>query len=713
MALPLRSAYIVSQTLRPKGICRGRALGHPSRYCSPMTQNLLVHEASPYLLQHKDNPVHWRSWGPEALAEAKRQDKPLLLSIGYSACHWCHVMAHESFEDPAIAALMNELFVNIKVDREERPDLDAIYQLALAFLGASGGWPLTMFLTPAGEPFWGGTYFPKTSRFGRPAFADVLRGVHQTYHHQPERIHQNTAALTDALMRFSRNVPGDGLDPALLDGGAMRLLEEVDMHFGGIGRAPKFPLCNLLELLWRHYRRTGNEDMRNAVAFSVNRMSMGGIYDHLGGGYARYSTDVRWLVPHFEKMLYDNAQLLELLVHLWQEERDPLFKLRAQETVDWLLREMIAENGAFASALDADSEGEEGRFYVWSEREVDSVLGPNAEFFKRVYDVTGDGNWEGQNILHRLGENQLSDDATEANLARLRARLFDVRSRRPYPNWDDSTLADWNGLMITALARASDAFERRDWLAAARRAFDTVVHRMTVKGRLCHSQRNGTIKRVEFLDDYASMARAALALFESTGEAHYCAQAEAWVAVADAHYWDAKDGGYFYTPDDGERLITRTKSARDQATPSGNGSMAEVLARLFYLTGQDAYRVRAEQTFKAFSGDLKAQFPNYATLINAHELLEDAVQIALIGEPGAPMTETLRRAINGVSLPNRVLLMRAPGAALPSGHPARGKEPIDGRATAYVCRGPVCSLPITDAAELTEALRKGAEGARP
>ncbi|MFQ5959315.1 MAG: thioredoxin domain-containing protein, partial [Alphaproteobacteria bacterium] len=410
-----------------------------------MSRNRLGGETSPYLLQHRDNPVHWQPWDERAFAEAKRHDKPVLLSIGYAACHWCHVMAHESFEDAQTAALMNELFVNIKVDREERPDLDAIYQTALALLGQHGGWPLTMFLTPEGEPFWGGTYFPPSGRYGRPGFQDVLRAVHKVYTSEPEKVEKNRAALVEALQALSRKEAGGAIPLALGDQVAELLLQEVDPVWGGIGGAPKFPQTMVLELLWRAYKRGAGAAMRDAVLLSARRICEGGIYDHLGGGFARYAVDERWLVPHFEKMLYDNALILELLAHLWQETGDALFKNRTEETVAWVLREMAAPDGGFASAYDADSEGEEGRFYTWSADEIDRLLGPDAAAFKAVYDVGAQGNWEGRNILHR---NAAPADAAidEAQLAAMRAVLFRARAERVPPACDDKVLADWNGL---------------------------------------------------------------------------------------------------------------------------------------------------------------------------------------------------------------------------------------------------------------------------
>jgi uncharacterized protein YyaL (SSP411 family) len=674
-----------------------------------MSRNRLAAEASPYLQQHGDNPVHWYPWGPEALEEAKAKDKPILLSVGYSSCHWCHVMAHESFEDAQTAALMNELYVNIKVDREERPDLDTIYQHALAMMGQHGGWPLTMFLTPEAEPFWGGTYFPPESRWGRPGFREVLNMVHEAYRREPDKVGKNRDALKNALKSMGQSRPGGEITRAQIDACAQTLLQEIDGKHGGIGGAPKFPNPTMLEMLWRNYRRTGSQLMRTAVLLTLERMSQGGIYDHLGGGYARYSTDERWLAPHFEKMLYDNAQILDLLTQAWLDTDNPLFRRRARETVGWVLREMLTGEGAFASALDADSEGVEGRYYVWSEAEIDSLLGPDAALFKAVYDVFPGGNWEHTNILNRLHPPRAGGKLDEAALAKMRATLFEARAKRQRPSWDDKVLTDWNGLMIAALAEASPVFAEPGWLEAARKAYDYVVKVMGEGGRLRHAARHGQVKPAEFLDDYANMARAALTLHEVTGAAGYLDDARRFVTILDGDYWDETGGGYFYAPRGAETIIVRTKSAHDTATPSGNGVMVGVLARLYYQTGDDAYRRRADALLKAFSGELEGNFTPIATLINNAELLMGGLQVALIGERGEPATDELIRAAYGVAAPNRVLGVVAPGAALPIGHPASFKPQVDGKPTAYVCVGATCSLPLTEPAALKAEIEAACE----
>jgi hypothetical protein len=670
-----------------------------------MDRNRLGDETSPYLLQHAGNPVHWQAWGEETLAAAAAADKPILLSIGYAACHWCHVMAHESFENPDIAAAMNENFINIKVDREERPDLDAIYQHALSLLGEQGGWPLTMFLTPEGEPFWGGTYFPPEPRWGRAGFPQVLAGISATYHRDKDKVQKNVSILREALQRLGKPEAGEGIEPELFDKVAERLLREVDPLNGGIGSAPKFPQCGIFETLWRAWRRTRQTPYRDAVLRTLTTICQGGIYDHLGGGFARYATDARWLVPHFEKMLYDNAELVDLLVAVWQETRDPLYAQRIGETVEWVAREMTHAEGGFFSSLDADSEHEEGKFYVWSEAEVDAVLGDRASLFKRFYDVSAAGNWEGHNILNRLATPGLADEATEAELAECRGLLFAVRAPRVRPGLDDKVLADWNGLMIAALARAGEAFGRADWLAQAARGLAFVRERMTgADGRLLHSWREGRARHPASVDDYANLSRAALALYEATGDTGYLDQAREWVAVLDRHYWDAEGGGYFFAAGDTTGLIARAKTAADAAVPAGNGTMVGVLTRLALLTGDDAYRQRADALIAAFAGEVTRNFFPLSTLLNNAALALKPVQIVLVGAPADPGLASLREAVDRVSVPNRILSVLAPDAALPAGHPAFGKGLVGGKAAAYVCEGPVCSLPIETSQALVEHL---------
>lgn len=660
-----------------------------------MPENKLGNETSPYLLQHKDNPVHWMAWGEEAFARARDENKPILLSVGYAACHWCHVMAHECFEDGDISDIMNDLMINIKVDREERPDIDTIYQSALSMMGEQGGWPLTMFLTPAGEPFWGGTYFPPTPKFGRPGFPDVLRAVSNTFADEPDRVQKNVDALRDGLAQNSQPLGGDTISPELVDQVAQRLVNEIDTFHGGIKGAPKFPQTGIFEQIWRAWLRTQNDLYKTAVETSLNNICQGGIYDHLGGGFARYSVDERWLAPHFEKMLYDNAELIHLLTLVWQETKSPLYAQRVAETIEWLKREMIETGGGFASSLDADSEGEEGKFYVWNDVEVETILAARYPTFKKVYDIQEGGNWEGKTILNRLYSMDLLDDDTEAELAASRNLLLAERAHRIRPGKDTKVLADWNGQMIAALAGASSAFGKPEWLDLAKSAYDFVYSNMIIGGRLLHSWCAGSARHPATLDDHANMARAGLALYEATGNDTYRTNVKTLLGAVEDHYADPK-GAYFFAADDTPNLITRTKSANDNATPSGNGTLVGVFTKLHYLTGETEYRDKAENILKTFAGEPTRNFFPLSTLINASETLRRGLQIVIIGGREAADTHALLEIIQSHSLPDRILSIVAPTDALPPKHPAAGKTQIDNRATAYICEGPVCSAPVNE-----------------
>jgi len=676
-----------------------------------MTENLLRYETSPYLLQHADNPVHWRPWGAAALAEARASDRPILLSIGYAACHWCHVMAHESFEDDETAALMNRLYVNIKVDREERPDIDHLYMQALQQLGEQGGWPLTMFLTPDGSPFWGGTYFPPEPRWGRPSFRQVVAGIEDAYRTEGEKITKNVAALSGALQAIAAENPGPLPTPATLSHAAAVLMHTTDPVLGGMKGAPKFPNPPIFRFLWQDSFRSGDQAGAEAVHLLLRRMSQGGIYDHLGGGYSRYSTDAAWLAPHFEKMLYDNAQILDLLALAHAARPMALTAQRATETVGWMVRDMTAAtvNGqaAFAASEDADSEGVEGKFYVWTTAEIDHLLGPAAAAFKAAFDVSPAGNWEGHTILRRA-----DDGEDSADLAAARAVLLNARDQRVRPGRDDKVLADWNGLAIAALARAAFVFDRPDWLAIGHAAYGFVRANMataTPHGlRLSHAWRLGRVTAAGLLDDHAAMARAALALFEATGTQRYLADAIAMVQAVETWFAGDGEGSYFTTTSDATDIPlgpqARPRIAADNATPAGNGMMAEVLARLYHLTGDAAWRHRAEALLIAFGGlgDRLAAAPS---LLAAADLLEAGATVVVAGPPDGHATFALLSAALAAPDP-AVMVQRASGGhALPRDHPAFGKTDIGGQAAAYICRGNVCGLPITDPALLAAQLR--------
>jgi len=668
--------------------------------------NSLGQSASPYLLQHRDNPVDWLQWGAEAFERAGAEDKPILLSIGYAACHWCHVMAHESFENQATARLMNENFVCVKVDREERPDLDQVYQSAIAALDGQGGWPLTMFLLPDGAPFWGGTYFPPIARWGRPGFPEILTRIAEIYRDNPDKVREGARELSAAITALSQ--PDSGLAPELspgfLDRAAEALLPQFDVTHGGLRGAPKFPQLSSLELMWRAYLRGGNTASGDAVLLSLNRMCQGGIYDHVGGGFARYTIDEAWLIPHFEKMLYDNAQFIALLTHVWRKTRSPLFAARVYETVAWALNDLTNEAGAFVSSFDADSEGVEGRYTVWTADEIDSLLGQESSQFKKAYGVIPEGNWEGSNILNRSGRPAFGSEEDEDRLARARAILLGSRRTRIPPMRDDKVLTDWNGLMIAALTEAGMAFDEFEWISAAERAFTSVLAAQNDNARLFHSSCNGSAIELGFLDDYAAMARAALTLHEATGNGAYFDHARNWLGEINTRYRDQERGGYFYTATDGdERLLVRPRHARDAAQPSGNALVSETLARLYWLGGGDSVRAAAHSVFGAFAGDAVRHPVALAALLNAYDLFASAVQITVIGVRGEPSTDALLRAAFELPTMNRVLRVIAASEALPVTHPAAGKKQVGGMATAYLCVGPVCASPITTATELADA----------
>lgn len=680
-------------------------------------RNRLAGETSPYLLQHQHNPVDWWPWGPDALTEAKRSNRPILLSVGYAACHWCHVMAHESFEDDATAAVMNELFVNIKVDREERPDIDQIYMNSLHLLGEQGGWPLTMFLTPAGEPVWGGTYFPKEAKYGRAAFVDVLREVSRLFREEPERIEKNRSALMARLAERARPAGKSVVGLTELDRVANGIARAIDTTHGGLSGAPKFPQAAIFDLLWRagerapraeNGKRTAAPAFFSRVLLTLEHICEGGIYDHLGGGFARYSVDERWLVPHFEKMLYDNAQLLELLAVAHRATNAPLFRARAAETVGWLAREMTTAGGAFSASLDADSEGEEGKFYVWSLEEVAAVLGADAALFAAAYDVTAMGNFEGHNILNRLRDLPRSmEDAAgvpgEADrLAMLRGKLLKEREKRIRPGLDDKVLADWNGLMIAGLANAGALLDAPDWIAMAARAYRFIRENMSRGDRLGHSWREGRLLFPGLASDFANMTKAALALYEATGERGYLAQALTWQRTLDRHYANPDNGGYFLTADDAEGLVVRPAATYDEAVPNPNSVAAASLVRLAALTGDDAWRDKADRLIEGVLGAAGENLVGHAALLNALDLRLRGAQVVITGS--GERAEALLDAARKLPTLNRIILRASDTSALPASHPAHDKIAAAPDGAAFICVGETCSLPVTDSAALTQTL---------
>jgi len=666
--------------------------------------NRLIHETSPYLLQHAHNPVDWYPWGEEALARARREDKPILVSIGYSACHWCHVMERESFEDERTAALMNELFVCIKVDREERPDVDHIYMSAVQMLTGHGGWPLNVFLTPAGAPFYGGTYFPPVDRHNMPAFARVLAGVAQAYHEKRGEVAKSVEQILGGLGRLEGVEAVAGALTADLPLVAARALaRHYDGDHGGLGTAPKFPNTMAFSLFLRAWHATGEGRFREMVEHTLGTMAAGGIYDQLGGGFHRYSVDARWLVPHFEKMLYDNALLARLYLEGYQATGAAEWRRVADETLAYVLREMTHPEGGFYSAQDADSEGVEGKYFVWTPDEITAVLGAEAaEVFCRVYDVTPEGNFEHASILHRtLGDEQAARlfgrpvDEVARLLAEGRRALLDVRGHRVAPGRDDKILTSWNALMIGAFASAYQVLGRAEYRAAAERAVAFVYARLHRDGRLLRTFKDGQAKLNAYLDDYAFLLNALLDLYEGTFDLGLVERATALAEALLAHFEDRERGAFYFTSDDHEALVARPKPTFDGSIPSGNSAAALGLLRLYYLRGEPRYLAAAERTLGLFAQAARENPFGFAHMLAAADFyLRKPREVVLVGSRDEPATADLLARLHAAYVPNRTVILADPGA--PARLPlAEGKTRLDGRTTAYVCHDYTCSAPVT------------------
>jgi hypothetical protein len=686
--------------------------------------NRLIHETSPYLLQHAHNPVDWYAWGPEALEAARVANKPILLSIGYSACHWCHVMEHESFENDTIAALMNDLFINIKVDREERPDLDHIYQNVVQMLTGQGGWPLTMFLTPDQQPFYGGTYFPPDDRYGRPGFPRVLRSIAEAYHQRQADVAKSVQQISEALQKLSTFEESNGeLTPQLIENAARAMATNIDMVHGGFGTQPKFPNPTNVEFLLRYWHASGNANFLNLVKLTLEKMGNGGIYDQLGGGFHRYSVDSHWLVPHFEKMLYDNAQLLPLYLELYQITGEPFYARIGRETLAYIKREMLHPGGGFYATQDADSEGEEGKFFVWTKHDVDAALGEGTRLFCRYYDVTEAGNWEhGNNILHltvsleQLAKLFNQDVATvTARIEAAKATLFALREQRIKPFRDEKILTAWNGLMISGMIKAYTVLHDPEALQAARDTIAFVQQHMLHDGRLLRAYKDGQAKLNGYLDDYAFFAAALLDTFEGTFESAYFALAETLTATMLDEFWDGEQGAFFFTGNSHETLISRTKSAFDQAIPSGTSVAAHTLLRLYYYTGRQEYLERAERVLRLFRRHMEQQPFGVGSLLTTLDFyVRKPQEIVLVGHREAPDTRALLQVIDQHYIPNKTLIHVDPQhveerlQALPLLRDLlTGKSQVDGKATVYVCHNFTCSLPITEPAALAALLSGG------
>ena len=682
--------------------------------------NRLSHESSPYLRQHAHNPVDWYPWGADALARAKQLDRPIFLSIGYSACHWCHVMEHESFENEEIAKILNEHFISIKVDREERPDLDQIYMASVQMLTGSGGWPMSVFLTPDLKPFTGGTYFPPDDRYGRPGFKRLLLHIAEVWQTRRTDVEEAASQITGHLRDLGRLETEEGeLDVSLLRQASNGLARAFDSRHGGFGQAPKFPHPMDLRLLLRCWRRFGDAQALDMARLTLDHMAMGGIYDHLGGGFARYSTDERWLVPHFEKMLYDNALLVPCYLETFQITGESFYREIVEETLGWVLREMTSPDGPFYSTLDADSEGEEGKFYVWTAAEIEQILGADdAELFGAVYGVEPEGNWEhGQNILHRVKTftqyarlNGLSEADLRTRIDACRRKLFEVRSRRVWPGRDEKALTSWNGLMIGALAQAGQVLDRPDYAAAAARAADFILTRMRgPDGRLLRTWSAGAEPKLNaYLEDYSFLLDGLVSLYEATFEPRWIEAALELAEVMVDQFWDAKDGGFFYTGRDHESLIARAKDPHDNAIPSGNSMAVTGLLRLVKLTGRMDLQEKAGATLRLYRGLLGAHPLAAGQMLLALDFHLGPVQeIAIVGDPAAEDTRRVLRLLAASYRPHQVVALKAPRSdekKLEELMPLLASKTAQGPVTMYVCQNFTCQAPLVGLGAIEAAM---------
>ncbi|HEX6135687.1 MAG TPA: thioredoxin domain-containing protein [Longimicrobiales bacterium] len=679
--------------------------------------NRLATETSPYLLQHADNPVDWYPWGEEAFERARAEDRPILLSVGYSACHWCHVMEHESFEDDDTARIMNERYVSVKVDREERPDVDSIYMTAVQAMTGHGGWPMTVFITPDGSPFFGGTYFPPEPRHGLPSFRQVLLAVHDAWSNRRDDVLQNAAGLRDALQQNAlMRAPAAALDTSILDDAFRLLARGYDARHGGFGGAPKFPQPMTLEFLLRYHVRTGNDQPLSMLLHTLRAMARGGMYDQIAGGFHRYSVDAHWLVPHFEKMLYDNALLAQLYVRAWQTTRDTELRRVAEEILEYVRREMTSPEGAFHSAQDADSEGEEGRFYVWTAAEIDAVLGEqNGALFRRFHGVTPGGNFEGRNILHvqrdveaAAAEQDIPPERLRSALAESRDRLYAARAQRTWPARDDKVLTAWNAMMLQAFAVAAQVLGSEAHRTVAVRNAEFILRELRPDGRLKRTWKDGTARIDAFLEDYALLADALLSLYEATFDPRWVREARSLADRMIELFHDQNEQVFYDTAVDAETLVVRPRSVEDNATPSGSSAATLMLLRLAVLAAEPRYARIAAGNLESLGGLLHRAPLAFGHLLAALDFhLAEPQEIAIVGDAGAADTRALLDVVRERYRPNTILaLLDSTGAddaatviPLLADRPMRG-----GRATAFVCRRFACREPVTDPAELRTQL---------
>jgi uncharacterized protein len=667
-------------------------------------ENRLARETSPYLLQHGHNPVDWYPWGPEALERARREDKPILLSIGYAACHWCHVMERESFENEAIAQQMNESFVCIKVDREERPDLDDIYMSATVAMSGSGGWPMTVFLTPEQEPFFAGTYFPPVDRFGRPGFRTVLQKLSELWQNERQAVLGQARELTLHVQKLSGPGPSGSLNLDRQKDAVEQLAQSYDSRYGGFGKAPKFPPSQSLELFLRYVRRTGDARALGMLKGTLDGMKAGGMYDQLGGGFARYSTDERWHVPHFEKMLYDNAQLAKIYTEAYQLTQDAEYARIATETLDYVMREMQAPDGGYYSATDADSEGVEGKFFVWEPHQIEELLdADDAERFCAYYDVTPQGNWEGLSVLRVqrppevvAADLGISVAALRESLARAIPVLYEARSRRVPPLLDDKVLVAWNGLMIDAFALAARVFPERGYEESAERAASFLLERLSrPDGGLYRTYRAGTAHLAAYLEDYAYFTQGLISLYEVSGDPRFLNEAARLAERMRTDFGDVQGGPFYQTAHDHEALIARVRDGHDGALPNANAIAAHAIARLARHLGRPEWEERAAEALRGYAQAIDRLPRAFASTLNALDFISEAsLELVLVGDPDTAAYADLAAEIAKRYAPNRIETRLAPHhtSDLPL---AQGKTLVDGRAALYVCRNFTCATPVT------------------
>jgi len=676
-----------------------------------VSENKLGHESSPYLLQHAKNPVHWHAWNEEALGRAKKENKPIFLSVGYSSCHWCHVMAHESFEDEEIAKIMNENFVNIKVDREERPDLDDIYQKACQMTTGQGGWPLSVFLTPDQRPFYVGTYFPALDSYGRPGFGSLCRQLAQSWKEKPKDIEKAADSFMQNLGNLQQHQAPSKIDKSILDEAAINLLQIADATYGGFGQAPKFPNASNLSFMFRYSKLSGISKFQKFALLTLKKMAKGGIFDQIGGGFHRYSTDARWLVPHFEKMLYDNALLPIVYSEAYQITKDPFFGNVVKKTLDYVIREMTSSGGTFFSAQDADTNGEEGQTFVWKKQEIEKILGQDSEIFCIYYDVTDGGNFEGNTILaNNINASSLgfkfgkSEPEIENLISKCSEKLLEIRNKREQPGKDDKIITSWNGLMVSAFLSGYRITDNSKYLDAAKQSIDFFESNFEKNHILHRTFKNAEPKLNGYLDDYAYMANASVDMFENTSQPKYLSFATNLANYLITHFWDDSTNGFFFTSDDHEKLIMRPKNNYDLSMPSGNSVAAYVLLKLYHITQNKQFLEIAKKIIESQAISAAENPFAFGYLLNALYLYyQKPTEITIINDKNSELISSLRKKFLPESI--MVLVENQSNLEALSKHPFfSGKEFQNDKTTVFVCKNFSCSLPLSDLSEIEKEL---------